>query len=230
LVETRREVERQRDFVRSTFGRYMDDRLVDRVLAQGQAQDLIGERARVTILMSDLRGFTYLAEGVKPEDALNMLNTYLGVMLQIISDHQGTIDNIIGDGILAVFGTPQPGSEDAAHAVSCAIAMQAAMPEINQTLTELGLPTLTMGIGINTGEVIVGNVGSEAHMKYSVIGSPVNLAARIESLTFGGQILVSATTYEEVKHQVHASGHLRVKVKGIDDPVHIYDVSGQPTA
>jgi adenylate cyclase len=106
--------------------------------------------------------------------------------------------------------------------------MQSAMPEINLTLTEKGLPSLAMGIGINTGEVIVGNVGSEAHMKYSVIGSPVNLAARIESLTFGGQILVSATTYDEVKAHYQASGHLRVKVKGIDEPVHIYDVSDTP--
>ncbi len=230
LVESRREAERQRDFVRKMFGRYMDDRLVDRVLEGEGAPDLVGERARVTILMSDLRGFTSLAEAVRPEDALSMLNTYLGYMLRIISEHDGTIDNIIGDGILVVFGTPQPAQDDARRAVGCALAMQAAMPEINHELERRGLPILAMGIGINSGDVIVGNVGSEAHMKYSVIGSPVNLAARIESLTFGGQVLVSATTYNEVREHFPSNGHLRVKVKGVEDPIHIFDVSALPSA
>jgi class 3 adenylate cyclase len=224
LVQTRREIEKQRDFVRGVFGRYMDGRIVESILENTEPPNLGGKIVEVSILMCDLRGFTTFAETAKPEDAVYALNSYLGVMIDTVSKHGGVLDNIIGDGIMVVFGTPHAKPDDARDAVDCAIAMQQAVPQLNAKLAERGLPPMEMGIGINTGEVIAGNVGSETHMKYSVIGSPVNLASRIEGLTFGGQILISDSTFAEVKDHVRVSGNLRVKVKGVHVPIHIYDV------
>ncbi len=224
LVKSRREIEKQRDFVRGVFGRYMDGRIVESILENAEPPNLGGRILKVSILMCDLRGFTTFAETANPEDAVYALNCYLGVMIETVSEHGGVLDNIIGDGIMVVFGTPQARADDAQRAIDCAISMQRAVPKLNARLAERGLPPMEMGIGINTGEVIAGNVGSETHMKYSVIGSPVNLASRIEGLTFGGQILISESTFAEVGDHVPVSGNLRVKVKGLHDPIHIYDV------
>src|SRR5262249_47982148 len=151
---------------------------------------------KLTIMMSDLRGFTATAERLKPEQVLGLLNNYLGTMADIIVHHQGTIDEFIGDAILVIFGAPLSHPDDARRAVACAIAMQQAMKGINEQNARAGLPAIEMGIALNTGEVIVGNIGSQKHIKYGVVGSHVNLTARIESNTAGGQILISQTTLD----------------------------------
>jgi len=147
-------------------------------------------------------------------------------MVEVITRNGGTIDEFIGDAILVIFGAPLLKENDVEHAVACAIDMQLAMEEVNAANRRDGLPELFMGIGINTGDVVVGNIGSSARLKYSVVGAPVNLTARIQSLTLGGQILISETTRREVGDLVEIVGQLRVKVKGIAGAVPIYDVAG----
>lgn len=213
-------------FIRKVFGQYVADEIAEMLLNDEQALQLGGERCEVTILICDLRRFTPMSERMKPEEVVNSLNNFLGAMTSVIMKHGGTVDNLIGDAILAVFGIPVAKPDDSARAVACAIEMQNTMLSVNEKNAEQGYPALAMGIGLNTGEVIVGNIGSESRMQYSVIGSPVNLAARIESFTSDGQILAAQSTIEQVRKDVQLSGNLRVKVKGIDRPVPIYDVTG----
>ena len=182
---------------RETVGRYLSDEVAEALLAGPEATELGGERRRVTILMSDLRGFSALSERLAPERVVDVLNIHLGVMGNVIAEYGGTIDEYIGDGILVLFGAPVAREDHARRAIACALAMQLAMDEVNERATAIGLPRLQMGIGISTGDVVVGNIGSERRMKYGVVGSPVNETGRIESATVGGQILVSESTLTE---------------------------------
>src|SRR5439155_14867858 len=136
----------------------------------------------------------------------------------------GTVDEFQGDGILAFFGAPLAGADDAARAVACAIEMQRALITLNEEHVGSGLPALEMGIGINTGDVIVGNIGSEKRTKYGAVGAAINLAYRIESQTVGGQVLLGPRTYELVRDLVDVRGTLEVQLKGVDTPLTIYDV------
>ena len=212
--------------VRKTFGRYLSDDVVATLLSSPNALELGGEKRKVSILMSDLRGFSTISERLAPEQVVEVLNTYLGKMADVIAKHSGTIDEFIGDAILAVFGAPFLGHDDAVRAVACAVEMQCKMTEVNQELSSRGLPTLEMGIGINTGEVVVGNIGSQTRAKYGVVGSSVNLTSRIESYTVGGQILISEKTYDEVKDIVALGKNMMLSAKGIARPFSIYEVEG----
>ena len=213
-------------FIRKVFGRYVADEIAEVILNEEGALSLGGQRCLVTILLCDLRGFTAMSEQLSPEDVVAALNTFLGAMTSVIMKYGGTVENLIGDSILAVFGIPVKKPDDAARAVACAVEMQNTMDWVNEKNLENGLPELAMGVGLNTGEVVVGNIGSEMRMQYSVIGGPVNLAARIEGFTSAGQILASETTINAVKDSVRIAGNLKVKVRGIDHPIPIYDVSG----
>jgi class 3 adenylate cyclase len=178
------------------------------------------------MMMSDLRGFTALTSSMKPEDVITFLNRYLGKMLEIILDHHGIIDEIIGDGILAFFGAPETLENHPELAVACALKMQIAMQEINARNEADGLPHLEMGIAVNTGEVIVGNIGSEKRAKYGAVGSQVNFTGRLESFTVGGQVLISQATYELVAQKLDISDALDVEMKGVPGKVKLYDVRG----
>jgi adenylate cyclase len=226
LRKVNTDLEKKNSFIKNVLGRYMTDEVAEEILARPESLDLGGTKRKVTVVMSDLRGFTPMSELLSSEKVVEVLNKYLGVMVRVIHKYDGNIDSFIGDGILTVFGAPLGREDDAERAVACAVEMQLAMNEVNGTLKAEGLPPLAMGIGINTGEVIAGNIGSSERMKYSVIGSPVNLAARIESFTLGGQILISKATLNEVKDSVRVDGRLRVKIKGIEGPVAIYDIGG----
>jgi class 3 adenylate cyclase len=210
--------------VRSTFGRYLSDEIVATLLESPEQLRLGGEKRSVTIMMSDLRGFSTISESLEPERVVEILNIYLGKMTEIITEHKGTIDEFIGDAILALFGAPIQREDDALRAVACAVAMQRAMADVNADLEERGLPSLEMGIGVNTGEVVVGNIGSTTRAKYGVVGSHVNLTARIESYTVGGQILISEGTLEEVRGAVEIGQTQEFSTKGFSEPVHIYEV------
>jgi adenylate cyclase len=155
-----------------------------------------------------------------------MLNRYLGKMIDVIQHYQGTIDEFIGDAIFIIFGAPIHREDDAERAVACALAMQLAMDHVNAQNRADGLPEVEMGIGINTGEVVVGNIGSDIRAKYGVVGSAVNLTARIESYTVGGQVLISETTRQEIEPLVQVGERFEVEAKGIDQPITIYDVRG----
>jgi class 3 adenylate cyclase/CHASE2 domain-containing sensor protein len=217
---------RQRDFVRQTFGRYLSREVVEELLGSPGGLELGGEIREVTFLVSDLRGFTALSISLSPQEVIDILNRYLSRMVEIIRRYRGTLNEIEGDGILTFFGAPLVGSDDHERAVACAIEMQNVMEEINTEQRRLKLPELAMGIGIDTGEVVVGNIGSEERAKYSAIGSPINTAYRVESYTVGGQILISPNTYVKVKPLVQVRRTMDIQFKGIDQPVTLYDVSG----
>jgi class 3 adenylate cyclase len=215
---------RQRDFIRDTFGRYVTKEVVDELLGSPDGLKLGGETRVVTILVTDLRGFTALATALPPTKVLEILNRYFARMVDVISRHRGTIDEIQGDGILCFFGAPLAGADDAQRAVACAIEMQLALDLFNAEQRAARLPEVGMGIGINTGEVIVGNIGSEQRTKYGAVGSAINMAYRIESFTVGGQILASPTTYERVRDVAHVRGTTAAEFKGLDRPLTLYDV------
>lgn len=212
--------------IRKTFGRYLTDSIVANLLESPEGLKLGGERRTITILTSDLRGFTAISERFPAEEVVKILNFYLGYMADVITQYQGTIDEFMGDGILVLFGAPTIKDDDAARAVACAVAMQLAMVTVNNKMKEWNLPQLEMGIGINTGEVVVGNIGSEKRTKYGVVGSQVNLTYRIESYTVGGQILISESTFQEVESFVSIKGRKEVQPKGVQSPITIYDVKG----
>ncbi len=214
------------EFIKQVFGRYVTNEVAEAALNHDGPLTLGGERRKVTVLMADLRSFTPLAESWPPEEVVDALNIFLGTMADIVMKHGGSIDNFIGDALMAVFGVPLTKPDDAARAVACAIEMQNAMAEVNAKIKDIGLPDLSMGIGLSTGEAVAGNIGSEARVKYSVIGSTVNLAARIEGISSGGQIFASETTFDEVRDVVFTAGNLNVKLKGMDQPVPIYEITG----
>jgi class 3 adenylate cyclase len=174
--------------VRETFGRYLSDEVVATLLSKPDALRLGGEKRKITILMSDLRGFSNISERLPPEQVVDILNIYLGKMTNIIVSYSGTIDEFIGDAILVIFGAPVAAPDDAQRAIACAVAMQRAMKGINERNAALGLPRLEMGIALNTGDVIVGNHGSQKHEKSGEVRSHETPPARIETHPHGGEL------------------------------------------
>jgi len=217
---------KQRDFIRDTFGRYLTQEVVNQLLESENGLRLGGENREVSILISDLRGFTAQTAHMSPDKVLYLLNRYLGKMIEILMDHHGIVDEIEGDGILAFFGAPVPMEDHPVQAVASAVAMQAAMEQINAINSIDGLPHLEMGIGVNTGTVVVGNIGSERRTKYGIVGAAVNFAGRIESYTLGGQVLIGETTYEKVRNIVRVRDVIQVEMKGIGTLVRLYDIRG----
>lgn len=215
------------DIIRKTFGRYLTDEVVTTLLESPEGLKIGGKRQTITVLTSDLRGFTALSEQLDPEEVVKILNIYLESMLDAIAKHQGTIDKFMGDGIVVLFGAPTTKEDDPQRAVACAIAMQLATKNVNAKLQELNLPTIAMGIGINTGEMIVGNIGSEKHTEYTVIGKEMNLAFRIEGYTTGNQILISEPTLTAIgASHLRIDGEMQVKPKGVKGLITIYDIGG----
>ncbi|HWI57834.1 MAG TPA: adenylate/guanylate cyclase domain-containing protein, partial [Bacillota bacterium] len=224
LAEKNVELARAHELVRRAFGRYVSEEVAASILQAPEGLELGGEEREVTILMSDLRGFTALAARLKPRTVIEMLNLYLEAMVEAISRYEGTIDEIIGDGILIIFGAPAACSDHAAKAVACGLAMQLAMTEVNRQLLSKGAAELEMGIGIHTGRVIVGNIGSLRRMKYAAVGSTVNLAGRIESFTTGGQLLISESTREQIQAPLRIDGQFQVEPKGATRRLQLYEV------
>lgn len=212
------------NFVRDMFGRYLSKKVVDNILESPEGHKIGGRRKTVTILMSDIRGFTSLSETMDPEIMVQILNRYLERMSKIILEYDGIIDEILGDSILAVFGVPKKHETDPVRAVACAIAMQNALNDLNNEFIQEGHPPLEMGIGINTGSVVVGNIGSEVRMKYAAVGSAVNTAARIESNTVGGQVLIGESTYGLIKEVVACDPPQVFMMKGLRKPLVAYAV------
>jgi class 3 adenylate cyclase len=211
-------------FIKDTFGRYLSKKVVEEILSSDKGRQIGGTRKTVTVLMADLRGFTTLSESRDPEEMVQLLNRYLKQMSTIILAYDGIIDEILGDAILAVFGAPDPHENDPQRAVACAIEMQNRLARLNTELMDDGYPALEMGIGINTGSVIVGNIGSDLRMKYGIVGETVNQAARIESNSIGGQVLIGESTYRAVQAQVQADTPKTLMMKGMKKPLVFYSV------
>ena len=215
---------RERDFIRDTFGRYVSPEVARAVLESPEGLRLGGEKRDVSILMSDLRGYTRFVEDSDPVVVVEAINEYLGRMTEIIAEHGGTITEFIGDAIVAMFGAPLAHADHAERAAACAVAMQCAMEEVNRSHLARKLPPFEMGIGLNTGEAIVGNIGSEKRAKYDVMGNTVNLAARVEACTVGGQVLLSPWTYERIRDVADVGPPIPVEVKGIKEPLLLYEL------
>ncbi|MEW8507431.1 MAG: adenylate/guanylate cyclase domain-containing protein [Candidatus Thiodiazotropha sp.] len=179
---------------------------------------------QVTILLSDLRGFTTIAERYPPDIIINILNYYFSRMCEIIFRFGGSIDKFMGDSIMALFGLTEQKDDDLERAIACAVEMQRAMLEINTENSKHGYPRLFMGIGINSGDVVAGHLGSELHHEYTVIGDEVNLASRIEAYSLRGQILLSEHSRELASAYIETSPPNHVLVKGKQVPVSLYEL------
>jgi class 3 adenylate cyclase len=212
------------NFIRDTFGRYVSKKVVDEILASPDGYKIGGRRKTVTILMADLRGFTSITETSDPEKTVRLLNRFFGAMAKIITAYDGLIDEFLGDGILTIFGVPERHPDDPARVVACALEMQNALRQLNKEFTQEGFPALEMGIGINTGSVIVGNIGSDIRSKYGIIGIPVNTASRIESITTGGQVFIGEPTYRLVQSGVQVDKPQTVMMKGLKEPLICFPV------
>lgn len=226
LSRKTKELDLRNQFIQKTFGRYLSDDVVKNLLESPDGLNLGGRSRTVTVMFTDLRGFSTICEDVSPPKVVEILNDYLKEMSRIVSKYSGTINELMGDGLLLLFGAPIERPDDADRAIACALEMQAAMDGVNANNRAKGLPELEMGIGINTGNVIVGNVGSDIKVKYTVVGSNVNLAARVESHTVGGQVLVTQSTLDALIGVSVIVDKFAVPFKGFKDAVTLYDIVG----
>ncbi len=214
------------ELARAKYSRFMPRHVVEEILANPDALSLGGKNANVTILFSDIRGFTTMSENLPPETVVQILNEYFSDMAPIVFENQGLLDKYMGDGLMALFGVPYPGEDAAVNAVSAAVEMQRRMKAVNQSLKDRGLSEITIGIGINTGTATVGYIGSEEKTDYTAIGDAVNLAARLEKQAQAGQIIISQATLAAIgaRFPIGPCGCGEVKVKGKKEPVQIYEV------
>ncbi len=183
----------------------------------------------VTMLLADLRGFTSISEAYPAGVVLGLLNRYLTAMSEVVIRHQGSINKFLGDSIMVLFGAPDARKDDVRRAVACAVDMQIAMGEVNRHHKQAGMPELFMGIGINTGTVMAGLVGSDLYSEYTVIGDEMNLASRIEAFSLRGQVLISKGTHDRCRDFVKTGEPIDVFVKGKANPVTLHEVLGIPS-
>lgn len=220
------DLERSHQFIKDTFGRYVSEEIVENILAQPGGLNLGGKNTEVTILMADIRGFTTMAEKLEPSQVVKLLNNYLGVMSEIIMFHEGTIDEFIGDAILALFGAPIEHPDHADRAIACALDMQAAVKDINTELARQGLPDIGIGVAVNTGPVVAGNIGSSKRIKYGVVGHTVNLTARMESFCRAGEILASQACLDAADRKVNHSYQFEISPKGMVERLRVCNITG----
>jgi adenylate cyclase len=223
----RDQLERNERFIRATFGRYLSDDIVTEILERPEGLELGGDMREVTIMMSDIRGFTTLSEQLPPDRVVSMLNRYLGAMTDIIMEYGGTIDEFLGDAILAVFGAPRRHDDDPDRAARCALAMQAAMEEINTANRADALPELQMGLALNTGSVIAGNIGSERRSKYGFVGHAMNVTSRIEDVAGRGEILIADSTRKALGAAYCYGDSREVQAPGIDELLTVHLLLGE---
>ena len=218
--------QQQTALLKMTFGRYVSPQILDHILAHPEKVRLGGERRDLTILFSDIRGFTSISEASEPEEVVEMLNEYLTRMVDILLAHGGTLDKFIGDAVMGFWNAPAPDPEHAKHAVACAIEMVQETARLRERWEAEGKPALRIGIGVNTGEAVVGNIGSERVFGYTVIGDAVNLASRLEGKNkdYVTEIIVSEFTLARIGAAFETVYLDDVKVKGKDKAVKIYQV------
>ena len=209
------------------FGQYVPPELVDEMARNPEEYSMEGRSEELTVLFADIRGFTTISEGMSARDLAHMMNVYLDAMTAVIRRERGTLDKYIGDAIMAFWGAPVAEPAHARHAVLAALAMQRGVQELKPRLAAQGWPELTIGIGINTGQMVVGDMGSSLRKAYTVIGDAVNLASRLEGITktYGVGIVVGQATKDQAADIVFRELD-RVRVKGKDEPVAIYEPIG----
>ena len=220
VIEKADEIQRYRN-----LRRYLSAKLTDKILSSGDGLIKEPQRKMMTVLFSDIRGFSQLTDNLEPEELFHLLDMYISEMTKIIHKYDGTLNKIIGDGILVFFGDPVPMKDHAKNAVLMAIDMQETVDNLKPEWLRYGYE-LQIGIGINTGYMTVGNIGSDMHMDYTVIGNQVNVAARLESEATAGQILVSQRTHSRIRDLIRAEEMGKIKVKGIHSPINTFNILG----
>ena len=224
---------RERDTIKRAFSGYISRQVLDAIVANGDhLAALKGERRRVTVLFSDIRGFTELAEAMLPEAVVELLTEFFDRMVEVTIRNHGTIDKFLGDGMMVIFGAPLDDAYQEQHAVTAALEMQHELRELCAKWEKEGRPPVRMGIGINSGNAVVGNIGSLEHIEYTAVGDTVNLASRLESVTkeLGVEIIVSEPTYDAVRPLFQFKSAGTVNIRGRHDAVHAYSVEGPADA
>ena len=217
---------RERDLVKDTFSRYVTNQVAEELLRNPETISPGGKNREVTIVFTDIRDFTAFSEKHTPEEVISQLNEYLSVMIDVIFEYEGTLDKFIGDAIMAVWGAPLCHDDDAFRAVRAALQMQKKLGELNEKWKSEGKEALKIGIGINTGTAIAGNIGNLRRMEYTVIGNSVNMASRIEGLTkeYKIPIIISESTYQRVHEHVTVIKLESVKIRGKSESVPLYGI------
>ena len=215
------------EVARANYGRFLPEYVVKQMLENPDSFKLGGVTQTITILFADIRGFTRISEHAAPEKIVDLLNRYFSAMTDIIFAHGGTLDKYLGDGLMALFGAPTTTPKDANNALSAAVAMQRRMISINAELREEGFPEIGVGIGLHTGVVTVGYIGSERRSEYTAIGDAVNTSSRLESNAKGGQILVSEATAKAAQSRYELTSRDPISVKNREQPVPLYEVQWQ---
>jgi len=211
--------------VRERLSRYVGGNVVEHLLRSGEDMPLQNRKLVATILFADIRSFTRISEGMAPEEVIAMLNEYFNAMVDIIFKYNGVLDKFIGDELMAVFGLMEEEDAGCLNAVRCAMEMRATARELAQQRRKAGLPVFEVGIGINTGEVVVGNLGSKNRMDYTVIGDTVNVASRLEGIAKGQHIVVGEETYRHCGGHISMQPRKEVRVKNRAEPVKCYEVA-----
>lgn len=221
--------ERQKRMLRRAFQHYLHPTVVDQVSQNPHLLKLGGESRELTVLFSDIRGFSAIAEGCPPETLVQLLNAYLTVMTRVVFRHHGLLDKYIGDGIMAVYGAPLRHPDHAYHACHTALDMMDALAALQAEWKVRGLPSLNIGIGINTGTMVVGNMGSELRFDYTVMGDDVNLASRLEGANkaYGTNIIISEATWNQVKDRLATRELDRIRARGKAQQIRIFEVLGR---
>jgi adenylate cyclase len=218
---------RERENLKGTLVRYVSSDMAEKILKSGQMPELKGDRRKITLLFADVRGFSTIAESLKPEEVVALLNEFFEKMIEAIFKHGGAINKFLGDGFMAVFGAPMDDEFQEEHAVRATLDMRAALGALRERWKLSHAVELRAGIGINTGTAIVGNIGSHQRMEYTAIGDAVNIASRLETASkeLGTDIVVSEYTYVTVRSQFPFQQLRSIPVKGRTDPVMVYGVS-----
>jgi adenylate cyclase len=228
-VENARAHERlaREEVARANYSRFLPEYVVKQMLENPESFKLGGVSQTITILFADIRGFTRISEHAPPEKIVNLLNRYFSAMTEIIFAHGGTLDKYLGDGLMALFGAPTATPDDASNALNAAVAMQRRMLGINRELHDEGFPEIGVGMGLHTGEVIVGYIGSERRSEYTAIGDTVNTSSRLESNAQGGEILVSDATAKAARSRYKLNPREPIMVKNRQQPVKLWEVDWQ---
>jgi class 3 adenylate cyclase len=213
---------KQEERLRNHLSRYIGENLVDQIINTNGGFIQQNERKTITVMFADIRSFTSISESMTPEDVVTMLNEYLRIMVDIVFTNNGMLDKFAGDQIMAVFGHMNNEEEGIDDALKTALAMQQATATLMEKRKRKGLTTFTVGIGINTGSVIIGHVGSENRMDYTVIGDTVNIAAKMEELASSGEIIIGEKTFHRRPKTMKVDKKINLSLKNRKEPVICY--------
>jgi adenylate cyclase len=226
IVAMSEEARQRNKLLQNLFGRYVNEDVVQNLLSSPMAARIGSELEEVTLLFANIRGFSDATERLSPEKVLATLNNFYDEMLDVVDSFSGTIDKLMGDEMLVTFGVPNTQDDDIERALACALSMQMAMDRVNERNQSQRLPELQLSIGVNTGDVMVGNVGSSKHASFSVVGKEVNLAASLEAHAEGGEVLISESTFMGGGLQVWIEGKRELRPKGFAHGIMAYRLTG----